>query len=240
MTSQKGARLVVVDDEEDVRDMVADYLGQHGFLVRTADGGAALDRCLAEDPADLVLLDVNMPREDGFSIARRLRRQGRTPILMVTANDGIVDRVVGLEIGADDYITKPFDLRELKARIRSVLRRAAMQPEPDRTSAAAPRFGRLTLDLEGRRLVSGDGAEEPLTAMEFDLLRIFAGHPDRPLSREELLAKAHLKAADGADRSIDIRITRLRRKIEADPSKPEVIRTVRGVGYVYTPSRSTP
>ncbi|MBI3515776.1 MAG: response regulator, partial [Proteobacteria bacterium] len=222
-------RIVVVDDEPGLRDMVAEYLTKHGMAVRGAADGAALDRCLAEVPADLVLLDVNMPGEDGFTVARRLRASADVAIIMVTAAGEVVDRVVGLEIGADDYVTKPFDLRELRARVRTVLRRprGGAAPATDDGAGGRVRFGALTLDLAARRLLAPDGSERKLTAMEFDLLQVFAQNPNRVLSRDRLLDLAHHKNDAPFDRSIDIRIARLRRKIEPDPSKPQVIKTVR-------------
>jgi two-component system phosphate regulon response regulator OmpR len=241
--SEQGRRVIVVDDDDGVRDMVADYLGRHGYRVVAANGGAALDRALKEGPADLVLLDVNMPGEDGLAIARRLRAaDARLPIIMLTAMGEVVDRVVGLEIGTDDYIVKPFDLRELRARIAAVLRRsAALAPaapkEPEK-SAGRVAFGLVTLDLQSRKLIRADGSEERLTAMEYDLLKAFAQHPNRVLSRERLLDLAHNKDMQPFDRSIDIRIARLRRKIEVDPSKPEVIKTERGGGYIFVSNRT--
>jgi two-component system, OmpR family, response regulator len=238
----ESPRLVVVDDEPALREMVAEYLGRHGFSVRTADGGAALDALLAETPADALILDVNMPGEDGFSIARRIRAGSAVPILMLTAADDIVDRVVGLELGADDYLTKPFDLRELRARIRTVLRRSAAPAAP--VAEAEPpseparklvRFGIASLDLEAHLLRREDGTDEHLTAMEYELLAAFARNPNRVLTRERLLDLAGRDGTDPFDRSIDIRVTRIRKKIEADPAKPAVIRTVRGAGYMFVP-----
>jgi two-component system phosphate regulon response regulator OmpR len=245
MSSTSGSelrRLIVVDDEPALREMIAEYLSKHGFEVLTADGGKALDDHLARGRADLVLLDVNLGPEDGFAIARRLRAsQPDLPIIMVTAMDEVVDRVVGLELGADDYVTKPFDLRELRARIRTVLRRTASS-KPSASAATKDGdhlvpFGRKRLDLSRRCLVNADGAEEKLTAMEFDLLQAFAQHPNRVLSRDQLLDLAHQRGMDPFDRSIDIRVTRIRRKIEERPDKPQVIKTVRGSGYIYLPPK---
>ncbi|HTO85480.1 MAG TPA: response regulator [Candidatus Binatia bacterium] len=231
-----GRRIIVVDDDAGVREMVAEYLTQHGFSVRTADSAAAFDRLFAAEHADLILLDVNMPGEDGFSLARRLRAaKVTTPIIMLTAMGDVIDRVVGLEIGSDDYIVKPFDLRELRARIAAVLRRIAPAVDEAKTKEDAHRvaFGAVVLDLDARRLIRADGSEEKLTAMEFDLLQAFARHPNRVLSRDTLLDLAHHKEMEPFDRSIDIRIARLRRKIETDPSKPQVIKTERGGGYIF-------
>lgn len=245
--NSKKQEIVVVDDEEHLRDMVADYLNGQGYSTRTASGGKELDLCLEEYNADLILLDVNMPGEDGFSVARRIRAASRTPIIMLTATDDVVDKIVGLEIGADDYVTKPFDLKELKARIRAVLRRAQpagreatgsplLNPSPPSGLAA---FGRLFVDSDGRRLLSADGSEEAVTAMEFELIEVFLANPNRVLTRDRLLDLAHRKNDDPFDRSVDIRVTRLRKKIEEDPAKPLVIKTVRGVGYMYSPGKKT-
>ena len=243
MLRSDPAQLVVVDDEPEIRGLVADYLGKSGFSVRRCANGEELDAVLASGPADLVVLDVSMPGEDGFAIARRLRAERMTPIIMLTASDDVVDRIVGLEVGADDYLTKPFDLRELRARIRAVLRRAESQfgavaaAPPPAKSADRISFGRVSLDLEGYCLVDGDGAEHRLTATEFDLLSVLAQNPNRVMSRDRLLELAGGRERDPFDRSIDIRITRLRKKIEIDPSKPQVIKTVRGIGYMFVPPR---
>jgi DNA-binding response OmpR family regulator len=238
------ARLVVVDDEPEIRGMVADYLDKNGFAVRRCANGSELDVVLASGPADLVVLDVSMPGEDGLSIARRLKTESATPIIMLTASDDVVDRIVGLEVGADDYLTKPFDLRELRARIRAVLRRADSRAgtdtaePPSRPGAAnLVSFGKLSLDLDRYCLVDREGAESRLTATEFDLLAVFTKNPNRVMSRERLLDLASARDQEPFDRSIDIRITRLRKKIEIDPSKPQVIKTVRGVGYMFVPPR---
>jgi DNA-binding response OmpR family regulator len=232
------SRLVVVDDEPELRQILAEYLGKHGFAVRTAASGPELDVHLAVEPTDLLILDVTMPEEDGLSIARRIRARSAVPILMLTAASDVVDRVVGLELGADDYVTKPFDLRELLARIRALLRRT----EP--TLASAPprlivdpvehvRFGKVLLDVHARCLLDDRGEALPLTAMEFDLLQAFAENPNRVLTRDRLLNLAHNRDNEPFDRSIDIRIARLRRKIEPDPAKPQVIKTVHGSGYIF-------
>ena len=246
------SKIIVVDDEEHLRDMVAEYLAGQGFVAHVASGGHALDALLAEGPADLILLDVNMPEEDGFSIARRLRAKTRIPVIMVTAADDVIDKIVGLEVGADDYVTKPFDLRELKARIRAVLRRgrplltdcvqstapsAATPQAQQRADSDLIPFGKLFVDREARRLMHADGREEPVTTMEFDLIDVFLQNAYRVLSRDRLLDLAHRKNDDPFDRSIDIRVTRLRKKIEEDPSKPQTIKTVRGAGYLYAPPK---
>ena len=191
---------------------------------------------MARGLPDLLILDVNMPGEDGFAIARRVRAMSDLPILMLTAAGDVVDRVVGLEIGADDYILKPFDLRELRARIHAVLRRSRRAaPAPAAPSGNRMPLGALTLDLDARRLLKADGVELTLTAMEFDLLEAFARNPNRVLTRERLLDLAHRNAEEVFDRSIDVRVTRLRQKIEPDPAHPTIVRTIRGVGYMFTP-----
>jgi two-component system phosphate regulon response regulator OmpR len=230
--------IVVVDDEPDIRGSIVEYLGMRGFRMSEADGATALRRLIARaDPVDLVLLDVRMPGEDGLSLARWLREHAKVGVIMVTASGDTVDRVAGLEVGADDYIAKPFDLRELLARVRSVLRRvAAMPTKPTRPDQL--RFGRFILDLAGNRLTSEEGEAIELTSMEFDLLKAFATHPNRILSRDQLLDLAHGRGAEPFDRSIDIRITRLRRKIETDPEHPQIIKTVRGAGYIFMPDES--
>lgn len=244
--------LIVVDDEPDLCELIADYLGRHGFSVRTASCGASMDACLAQQPADLLILDVNMPGENGTAIARRIRATSALPLLMLTSETGVVDRVAALELGVDDYVMKPFDLRELRARIRTILRRAASTaadvegyPAPA-LAVQAPvaarhqvRFGTVLLDTQAHCLLRSDGTELPLTAMEYDMLQAFAENPNRVLSRDRLLDLANRGDRDPFDRSIDIRVTRLRRKIEADPSKPAVIRTVWGTGYMFVPPKAT-
>jgi two-component system phosphate regulon response regulator OmpR len=222
--------------------MVAEYLARYGFAVATAADGAELDAIVAERMPDLVILDVNMPGENGFAIARRLRAKGDVPFLMLTAADDVVDRVVGLELGADDYVSKPFDLRELRARVDSVLRRAGRAraaPAPTATgSPTSVQIGDFNLDLDARRLSRANGEELELTAMEFDLIAAFARNPNRVLSRERLLDLAHNHDTEPFDRSIDVRIARLRRKIERDASRPLLIKTMRGAGYMFVLSGS--
>jgi len=232
--------ILVVDDEPDIRETVQDYLELHGFRVTPADGGVALRAAVAEQDVDLVVLDINMPGEDGLSLARFLREQTDIPVVMLTAAGEVVDRIVGLEMGADDYLAKPVDLRELLARVKAVLRRfqsarATAEQAVEDTQRRVP-FGKLRLDLDAHKLFDGDGNEVPLTSMEYDLLKAFAEHPNRVLSRDQLLDMAHKRGWEPFDRSIDIRIARIRRKIEPDPSKPQVIKTVRGAGYIFSPS----
>jgi DNA-binding response OmpR family regulator len=227
--------IVVVEDEAVQRQLLADYLARQNFRISALADGAALRRLVAQELPALVMLDVGLPGEDGFALARWLReRSGRVGIIMVTAAGDTVDRVVGLESGADDYIAKPFEPRELLARVKSVLRRAAGGP----TEGPRVRIGRRVLDLERRVLVDpADGSEERLAASEFDLLKVFAENPNRPLMRDWLLEVTAHREADAYDRAIDLRITRLRRKVEIDPAHPEAIRTVRGVGYMFVPPK---
>jgi two-component system phosphate regulon response regulator OmpR len=235
------ARILVVEDEADLREALAEYLGRNGYAVRVAEDAAAARAALTAQPADVVLLDLAMPGEDGLSLTRWLRAQPACPgIIMITAASDLADRVVGLEIGADDYLAKPFALREVLARVRALTRRLmdARPHVPGAAGSSAPRrvtMGGNILDLEARRLTRPDGSEILLTAMEFDLLAAFAERPGRVLNREQLLELAHDKDSDPFDRSIDVRITRIRRKIEVEPQHPRIIRTVRGAGYVFRP-----
>jgi len=227
--------IVVVEDEATQRHLLVEYLARQNFRVSGVDCGAALRKLAARERPALVLLDVGLPDEDGFALARWLRESSaRIGIIMVTAASDTVDRVVGLETGADDYIAKPFEPRELLARVKSVLRRTIGAALP----AVGPRIrmGSQVLDLEKRVLVDPvNGSEEALTASEFDLLRVFAEHPNKPLQRDWLLEVTAHREMEAFDRAIDLRITRLRRKIEIDPAHPTSIRTVRGVGYMFVP-----
>ena len=234
-TSNDTPRILVVDDDSDVRFMLRRYLGRHGFDVEVAEDGVKLRELVAEKPDVLVVLDLNMPGEDGISLARFLRDNHPMGIIMLTAASEVVDRIVGLEVGADDYVTKPFEPRELLARIKSVLRRlehAAPAAQPPSEDGRMP-FGSCSLDTNARRLFDENGEEITITSMEYDLLKAFADHPNKVLSRDQLLNLAHNRDWEPFDRSIDIRITRLRRKIEPDPAKPQIIKTVRGAGYIY-------
>ena len=239
-------RLLVVDDEADLRSVLARYFGYNNFDVRTAADAVQARSLVAEAVPDLVLVDVNMPGESGLSLARWLREtHPRIGLVMLTGAADSVDRIVGLEIGADDYVTKPFETRELLARVRGLLRRLTPSPsEPAPLAAAAPpapktqrvRFGLCDLDLQARRLLlATDGSEVPLSAAEFDLLALFARNPNRPLNRDQIMEFGHNRSWEVFDRSIDLRIMRLRRKIEPNPDKPAVLKTVRSVGYVYVP-----
>jgi len=237
--------LMVVDDEPELRTLLVEYFSRHGFEVRPAEDAAAARALVARGAPALAILDVNMPGENGLSLARWLREvQPAMGLVMLTTVGESVDRIVGLELGADDYIPKPFEMRELLARVRAVLRRAqAAAPAAAAAAGVAAagvatqrvRFGACQLDMEQRRLFGADGAEIEITAAEFDLLALFARHPNRPLNRDQIMEQAHNRGWDVFDRSIDLRIMRLRRKIERNPDKPEVIKTVRNVGYTFVP-----
>ena len=231
-----GAHVLVCDDEADIREMIAEYLGRRGFAVTVAGNAAELRAALAEKLVELILLDIAMPGEDGLSVLRGLRAaETRVPVIMLTAAGETVDRILGLEMGADDYLGKPVDLRELEARIKAVLRRAVAPDPALDASRKRWRFGKCLLDIEAAKLFAEDGSEVPLTAMEFALLKLFAENRGRVLNRDQILENAHDRSWDPFDRSIDIRISRIRRKIEVNPEKPVAIRTVRGIGYVYDP-----
>ena len=237
----QSQHIIVVDDEAPAREMVGDYLKMHGFAVTLCDGGKSLRKEIEGGMPDLIVLDLNMPEEDGLSIVRDLKSRSNVPVIMLTATASPIDRVVGLELGADDYLAKPCELRELMARVRSVLRRAGpgKGPAEAQSAAAKPaqvRFGTKWFDDEAQILRDDDGNEHPLTASEYGLLKVFAANPKRVLSRERLLELANARDAEAFDRAIDLRIMRIRRKIEPDPSRPTVIRTIRGGGYVFSPT----
>jgi two-component system phosphate regulon response regulator OmpR len=231
-------RILIVDDDRDIRESMGEYLQGHGYEVALADGGEAMRKALEAVLPDVVLLDLNMPGEDGLSLARWLRATHEVGIIMVTGAGEVVDRVVGLEVGADDYLAKPFDPRELRARLKSVLRRTRGQggAAPKAASGKRVKVGRCTLDLQTHQLVGPDGEDLPLTGMEFDLLRVFVERPNQVLSRDQLLTHTRNREWEPFDRSIDIRIARLRKKIEADPEKPKALKTVRGAGYIFIPA----
>jgi len=247
-----SGRLLVVDDDPTVRAMLVEYLGGHRYDVRAAESGAEMRIELERDLPDLVLLDIRMPGEDGLTLARFLRERYDVGIIMVTASGDVIDRIVGLEIGADDYVAKPFDPRELLARVKSVLRRmqasagatgnsqagsqALAVATPAGAASGQVRFGRCALDVEARRMFEDNGDEVAITTMEYDLLCAFLASPNRVLSRDQLLMKTRNREWEPFDRSIDIRIGRLRKKIEPQPeTEPRCIRTVRNAGYMYVP-----
>jgi len=228
--------IYVTDDDPGIRELVAEYLVAQGYAVETAEDATALDRLLAQKRPSLLVLDWMMPGEDGLSVARRLRAQaGCPPIIMLSARGDDVDRIIGLEVGADDYLPKPFNPRELLARIRAVLRRGAPASEAVAGDAQRRvRFGSYLVDLDARTL-SRDGEEIVLTGGEYELLEIFVTHANRALSRDWLMDQLRGFERDPFDRSIDVRVNRLRKKIEDDPSSPAYIRTQRGLGYLFVP-----
>ncbi len=236
----KKLHIAIVDDEPDIRDTLEEYFSLKGYRVTALENAQRMRDLLEEsgDGLDLAIVDVSMPGEDGLSLTRHIRETCDLAVIMLTAFGESVDRIVGLEMGADDYVAKPVDLRELEARVRAVLRRerrAASGPSAA-DDGAAPNvvtMGLCQLDTDSRKLFGGDGAEISITAMEFDLLHAFAGHPNRVLTRDQLLELAHNRDWEPFDRSIDIRIARIRRKIELDPAKPQIIKTVRGAGYMF-------
>ncbi|MGA8008272.1 MAG: response regulator [Thiomonas sp.] len=241
MSHRDDAKILILDDEAELRALLQRYLGSMGLQVRAVEDATQLDRLLAREPFDLLILDLMMPGEDGLSVLRRLRAQGETlPVLMLTARGEPVDRILGLAMGADDYLPKPFEPRELLARIQAMLRRQAMLGV---TPAGQPggliRFGQCVLDLTARTL-EREGETVVLTSGEFALLAALASHPGRALGRERLLELAHGRDHDATGRSVDIRVLRLRRLIENDPGAPRYIQTVWGVGYVFAPDGSTP
>jgi two-component system phosphate regulon response regulator OmpR len=239
-----NGRILIVEDDTSVREVLAEYLRTHGYEVAQADRGTAMREAIEQSLPDVVLLDINLPGEDGFTLARFLRERYDVGIIMVTGSTDVADRVAGLEVGADDYVVKPFDLRELRARVKSVMRRMQARP-PTTPGAEAPaavassrvRVGTRVLDLASHQLFAADEREIPLTGMEFDLLRVFLERPNQVLNRDQLLTLTRNREWEPFDRSIDIRIARLRRKIENDPEHPQTIRTVRGTGYMYVPPR---
>ena len=232
--TQQSARILIVDDDPALRKLLKRYLGEQGFAVVAVNDGIAMDHHLGEHAADLIILDLMLPGEDGLSIAKRVRNSRDTPILMLSARGEDIDRIVGLEVGADDYLAKPFNPRELLARIRAILRRR--QPEgnevPENTQLYT--FGSYKLDLANRTLTC-NAEKVTLTSGEFSLLNIFVQHPNRVLSRDTLVDMLSGYDRSPYDRSIDVKVTRLRRKIEADPTAPIFIQTVWGEGYRFSP-----
>lgn len=226
-------RILIVDDDEEIRTLLQRFLLRHGFETQAAGSGAEMDACLAKSAFDLAILDVMLPDEDGFSLCKRLQESHKMPIVMVTGVVETTDRIVGLELGADDYVTKPFDARELLARIRAVLRRSGGATKQDPAITPTLRFSGWRLDILRRELRSSDHTLTPLSGGEFDLLVTFAQHPQRVLTREQLIDLSRGRTHEAFDRSIDVQVSRLRRKIEEDPADPEIIRTVRNVGYIF-------
>ncbi len=237
----EAQHIAVLDDEADITRLLAAYLSSHGFRVSQFHAGQALLAAMAADPPALVLLDLGLPGEDGFAIARQLREHWQCGLVIVSGRGDAVDKVVGLEVGADDYVTKPFDLRELLARIRAVLRRmappaAAPQPAAPAAPRSRLRFDGWLLDTAARSLSHAAEGEVALTGGEFDLLCTFAQHPGRVLSRDFLLEATRGREAAPFDRTIDVQVSRLRRKLEPDAVEPRIIKSVRGAGYLFVPA----
>jgi two-component system OmpR family response regulator len=241
----KPTHIAVLDDEADITELLSDYLSTQGYRVTQLRTGRDLLATMKNDPPAIVLLDLGLPGEDGFAIARQLREHFRCGLVIVTGRGDSIDKVVGLEVGADDYVTKPFDLRELAARVKAVLRRTAGTAEPAREPVSAPgaaaarerfQFAGWLFDTAARTLHGPAGVEVVLTTGEFDLLGVLVRHPGRVLSRDFLLEQARGRDAAPFDRTIDVQIGRLRRKMEADSERPELIKSVRGAGYVLVPA----
>lgn len=234
---ERNPKILVLDDDPRLRDLLRRYLGENGFQVQVADGAASMNRLWLREPFDALILDLMMPGEDGLAILKRLRAQkDMTPVIMLTARGEEIDRIVGLELGADDYIAKPFNPRELLARIHAVLRR---RPAPDAPGAPSREneivtFGDFELDL-GTRVLKKNGEPVPLTTGEFAVLKAFARHPRQPLSRDKLMEMARGREYEAFDRSLDVQVSRLRKLIEPDSSKPRYLQTVWGLGYVFIP-----
>ena len=232
--------IAILDDEVEITLLLANYLQSHGYRVTQVHAGRSLMDLMLADPPALVLLDLGLPGEDGLSIARKLRAHWRCGLVIVTGRGDSVDKVVGLEVGADDYVTKPFDLRELLARINAVLRRLAPVETPASIASALPRtrflFAGWQLDTAARRLTNAQGQDVALTSGEFDLLCAFAQRPGRVLSRDLLLEQTRGREAAPFDRTIDVQVGRLRKKLEVDAENPQIIKSVRGAGYILVPS----
>jgi len=227
--------ILVVDDHSEIRELVSKFLVKDGFRVSTAPDGKGMRKILGESRIDLIVLDLMLPGEDGLALCRQLRSESQIPVIMLTAKGDEIDRVLGLEMGADDYVAKPFSSRELLARIRAVLRRAQSLPlTKEALVEGGYKFAGWRLDTAKRELISPDNIIVPLSTGEYDLLMAFIRHPQRVLSRDQLLDLARGRSAGVFDRSIDTQVSRLRRKLEADPKKPEIIKTVWGGGYMFS------
>jgi DNA-binding response OmpR family regulator len=232
------ATILIVDDEPDLREVLEEYFSARGYTALTAESAIAARALAAEHPVDVALLDITMPGEDGLSLARHLReRYRKLAIIMLTSAGTVVDRIVGLEMGADDYVTKPFDPRELLARIKSVLRRTSLHFSEE-VGAERVRIGRCMLDRAAHRLTDEAGREVPMSTLEYALLKALSDHPNRVLSRDRILKLSGQGEWNPFDRSVDLRILRLRKKIEPDPEHPQYIRTVRSEGYKFVPGGS--
>jgi two-component system, OmpR family, response regulator len=232
--------ILVVDDQKEICEVVQQYLSSEGYRVSVAHDGGGMRRVMSQEEVDLVILDLMLPGEDGLTLARALREESTVGIIILTGRGETVDRIIGLEMGADDYLPKPFHLRELLARVKSVLRRASSRAQTEKAVAAGghakARFAGWYLDMSTRELVSPNGGEVRLTTGEFDLLAAFVNNANQVLSRDRLLDLARNREAGPFDRTIDVQVGRLRRKLEPDPQRPTMIKTVRGTGYIFTPT----
>ena len=236
---QGNPHILVVDDHREIRELVSRALVREGFRVSVATDGREMRKVMADARIDLIILDLMLPGEDGLTLCRALRAESNIPIIMLTAKGDEIDRVVGLEVGADDYIPKPFGSRKLIARIRAVLRRTRNDDAPDRTNRSAGyRFDRWWLDTGARELLREDGVTVPLSTGEYDLLLALVERPQRVLSRDQLLDLARGRATSAFDRSIDTQVSRLRKKLELNPNEPTIIKTVWGGGYLFAPETS--
>jgi two-component system OmpR family response regulator len=233
----ENGHILIVDDQQEICDVVQEYLTGEGYRVSTAHDGAGMRRVLGQGHVDLVILDLMLPGEDGLTLARSLRSESGIGIIILTGRGETVDRIIGLEMGADDYLPKPFHLRELLARVKAVLRRAHDRTaETPHSPRSRVRFAGWNLDLSSRELMSPNGDEVRLTTGEFDLLSAFVNNANQVLSRDRLLDLARNREAGPFDRTIDVQVGRLRRKLEDDPQNPTLIKTVRGSGYIFTPT----
>ncbi len=231
----ESANILVVDDDPELRELIQAYLEQQGFLVACVESGEGMDHYLAEHTVDLLILDLMLPGEHGLAIAQRLKKHSQLPIIIVSAQGEDVDRIVGLEVGADDYLSKPFNPRELLARVRAVLRRTMTSQSAETAAGGVVEFGEFVLDPGAHRL-SKSGEVVSLTSGEFDLLSILVTHPNKVLDRDRILDLLTGAERSPFDRSIDVRVTRLRSKIESDPTNPVYIRTIWGKGYMFCPA----
>jgi two-component system, OmpR family, response regulator len=232
-----NGHILIVDDEKDICDLIDGYLSQEGYRVSVAHDGNGMRQVLTRSPVDLVILDLVLPGEDGLTLARWLREESKVGIIMLTGRSDPVDRIIGLEMGADDYLPKPFHLRELLARVKSVMRRmSTAAAEPGMPGRQRAQFAGWCLDLSSRELLSPAGSGVRLTTGEFDLLAVFVTNPNQVLSRDRLLDLARNREAGPFDRTIDVQVGRLRRKLGDDPQNPSMIKTVRGSGYIFTPT----
>lgn len=237
--SPESPHILIVDDEQEIRELLSRFLQGHGYRTSIAAEGKAMERVLTQANIDLIVLDLMMPGDDGLVLCRKLRAQSNIPVIMLTAMGEETDRIIGLEMGADDYLPKPFSPRELLARIKSVLRRANSLPESHKHKDAEPQqakvhFDRWIFDLQKRELIDGEGITLSLSTAEFDLLQAFIEHPQRILSRDQLLDLARGRNSQLFDRSIDTLVSRLRRKLELDPKQPQLIKTIWGGGYIFS------